>query len=400
MAEKLTAAFKKSPRQQQGFSLLSILAAVIISIPLFTTLSRMTSDAHKQTKNTVTAQHLKTVSDAAVKYIQDNTAAVQGNCTATTPLVITIDMLKNTNYLAAAFSGVNPYAQTTQVEVLQPSPNNLDAKVITIAGNVIPDELAPTIATRIGAAGGYTPANTPTVAQGAFGGWTAPLIYNTQPGAGHLVSLLYFNNGQLVTDNLRRHSVPGHPELTSMYTPLNMRAKATANTSDALCVVGDDTTYGRIATDTNGAVLSCQLGIWKKQGLISILANRNITNSDFQPVNPGFSFPCPALTLDSHVAQYDYVFASEFTTRVDAILSGYGVGTSISTTIYIDTSFCSRDRGSSTTGETIRASGSAACAQTIPAGNHTLTLCISWNGIVSESEKFVGSILITEMEII
>jgi hypothetical protein len=174
--------------------------------------------------------------------------------------------LVNTNYLSPAFKDINPYGQTTQVEVLQPSAGNLDTKVITIGGITIPDTQGPDIATKVGAAGGFIPSTAPTTAKGSYGGWTETLANNTKPGAGHLVGLLYFSNGQLITDFLHRHSVAGHPEANAMYTPLNMKAIAVEDTSDALCIVGDATTYGRIAADATGAVLSCQNGVWKKQG--------------------------------------------------------------------------------------------------------------------------------------
>lgn len=253
-------------KKQRGSTLLEVLVTTAILSASLIGLARMSNDAHKQTKNTVTAQQFKQVMDASNRYVQDNYAIIQGTATDIAPAVITTAMLKATNYLPAGFSGTNPYGQSVQVEVLQPTSGNLQAVPITTGGTAIPDVEAPSVATKIGAGGGYTPAANPTVANGPYAGWSLPLVNYTQPGAGHLVGLLYFNNGQLVTDYLRRHAVPGHPEANSMYTPLNMKALAVEGTSDALCIVGDATTYGRIAADAVGAVLSCQTGIWKKQG--------------------------------------------------------------------------------------------------------------------------------------
>lgn len=253
-------------KKQRGIGLLEVLAAITILSASVLGLARMAGDANTQNKGTITAQHFKQVMDASSRYVQDNTAVIQAAATATSPVVITVQMLKTTNYLSSAFRGKNPYGQTVQVEVLQPVPGNLQAISITMGGTAIPDGDAPAVATKVGASGGYTAVANPTVAQGSYAGWLMPLTYNTQPGAGHLVGMLYFNNGQLVSDYLRRHAVPGHPELNTMYTPINMKAIATENTSDALCIVGDATTYGRIAADANGAVLSCQNGTWRRPG--------------------------------------------------------------------------------------------------------------------------------------
>lgn len=252
-------------KKQQGFTLLSLLATLSIVSVLLVQWARMATDAQKQTKETVAAQHFKQIMDASVKYIQDNYAIIEANATPTAPAIITTAMLINTNKLPASFTGINPYRQAVQVEVLQPTSGNFQAVAISTGGTPIPDVQAPRVATKIGASGGYTPSNNATTAQGSYGGWTMPLTYNTQPGAGHLVGLLYFSNGILVNDYLRRHAVPGHPELTSMYTPLSMKAVATVDTNDSRCPAGDATAIGNIAVDTSGAILTCQ-GKWKKQG--------------------------------------------------------------------------------------------------------------------------------------
>lgn len=255
-----------TPIKEKGFTLLEVLGAIVITSMLTVPFIQMANNGSKQTKDTATAQHLKMVMDASARYVQDNAAIIQSNATATTPAVVTVDMLVNTNYLSPAFKDTNPYGQTTQVEILQPSAGNLDTKVITIGGITIPDTQGPGIAAKVGAAGGFTPSSAPDTAKGSYGGWTETLANNTKPGAGHLVGLLYFSNGQLITDFLHRHSVAGHPEANAMYTPLHMKALATEDTSDALCSVADATSYGRIAADATGAVLSCQSGVWKKQG--------------------------------------------------------------------------------------------------------------------------------------
>uniref|UniRef100_UPI001267F19C shufflon system plasmid conjugative transfer pilus tip adhesin PilV n=1 Tax=Methylobacter sp. BBA5.1 TaxID=1495064 RepID=UPI001267F19C len=130
--------------------------------------ARMAGEAQKQTRDTVTAQHFKAVLDASTRYIQDNWAIIQANATPTAPAVITTAMLSATGYLPAGFNGTNPYGQTLRTEVLEPSAGNLQATVISMAGNAIPAGQAPRIAAKVGAGGGYTPTATPTTAQGGI----------------------------------------------------------------------------------------------------------------------------------------------------------------------------------------------------------------------------------------
>jgi len=215
--------------KQKGFGLLEVLGALVVGSMLFGGYARMASEAQKQTRDTVTAQHFKAVSDASTRYIQDNWSAIQAAATPTVPVVVTTAMLTSTGYLPAGFSSTNPYNQTLRTEILEPSAGNLQATVISMNGTTIPAGQAPRIAAKVGAGGGYTPTATPTTAQGAFGGWSMPLVNITRPGAGHLVGLLYFNNGQLISDYLRRHSVPGHPEVNQMFTTLDMNGQTLNN---------------------------------------------------------------------------------------------------------------------------------------------------------------------------
>jgi hypothetical protein len=51
-----------------------------------------------------------------------------------------------------------------------------------------------------------------------------------------------------------------------MSTPLHMTAVVTENASDTLCAVADAQTWGRIAVDANGRVMSCTAGQWRPSG--------------------------------------------------------------------------------------------------------------------------------------
>uniref|UniRef100_A0A1A9VZ53 Shufflon_N domain-containing protein n=1 Tax=Glossina brevipalpis TaxID=37001 RepID=A0A1A9VZ53_9MUSC len=73
----------------------------------------------------------------------------------------------------------------------------------------------------IGASGGYIQGN---VAKGALGAWTEKLsaFGGFNPGEGHVVMAGFYANGAVVNDYLYRKAVPGHPELNTMSTALDM----------------------------------------------------------------------------------------------------------------------------------------------------------------------------------
>ena len=246
----------------------------------------MSSDSGKQLKGTATAQNFKQVYDAGTRYIKDN----YGLLLASTPTVITTSMLVSAGYLTPTYSGLNPFAQSTSINITQPVANNLQAVVITSNGNAIPEAMAPVIVSKIGSSGAYFPVLTPNIAKGAFGGWSLDLT-GTSTGAGHLAGLLFYNNGDLVSDYLQRHQVPGHPEVNEMFTAINMNSNdinsannvntanvnASSNVAANTFQVNGVSTAGQgcspnglVAQDGSGALLSCVSGVWTGYGGIGV----------------------------------------------------------------------------------------------------------------------------------
>lgn len=250
-------------RFSRGFISIEVLITLIVVIGgMILGLQWLQSDSDQKI-NQAAADHAKQIGDAASRYIKDNYSTVVA---AAQPLVIYTPATIS-SYLPSNFSTTSPYGQTYSIRVYQPSANKLETMVVTTGGETIDEIGARKIAQLMGAAGGYVSSANTAVAQGAYGGWQMSFAnYGATPGPGKLALALFFQDGALVSDYVYRNAVPGHPELNQMNTPLNMRAQATENTSDALCVVGDASTYGRIAVDGIGAVLSCQAGVWKRQG--------------------------------------------------------------------------------------------------------------------------------------
>ncbi|UNK03639.1 shufflon system plasmid conjugative transfer pilus tip adhesin PilV (plasmid) [Ralstonia insidiosa] len=168
---------------------------------------------------------------AAAQYVQDNGTSIAAIATPTVPVTITTAMLISSGYLPNGFSTTNVFGQTWQLQVLQPTAGTLQSVVQSVGGRAIADTVQLVqIAAQAGAQGGFVPyagqngdaTMTPANAYGAYGAWKLPLTNFTNPGSGHLVSLLAFTGVSANNSYLYRVQVPGHPELNNMQTDLGM----------------------------------------------------------------------------------------------------------------------------------------------------------------------------------
>jgi hypothetical protein len=181
-------------------------------------------------KTAATAQQLAIINKAAQQYVQDNAASLAAIASATTSVSVTPSMLSAAGYLPANFGATNPFGQTWLVQVLQPSAGKLQTLVTSQGGVAISDtKQLVQIAAQAGAQGGFVPyanqagqAFNTNNAYGSYGGWNVPLTGYTNPGSGHLASLLSFANAQTNNSYLYRVSVPGQPQLNNMQTDLGL----------------------------------------------------------------------------------------------------------------------------------------------------------------------------------
>lgn len=263
-------------KKQAGVTLIELIVAISIMSAMAVGLNSLIDQAGEDTRASVTALHLKTVGDAANRYIKDNYAAVTGAATATAPVLIRISDLLAGGYLTAGYAVKNPHGQDTCVLVLEPTANNLTAIAVTEAGETIDDLTLGQIAATIGGAGGgvYSTAN--TTIRGAMGGYSfgvgnfvnannltqkcdgtagAPTL-----AAGHPMMALWFADGDSVSATLYRDAVPGNTALNTMNTPIIMGA-GTVQTANGAC-----TTIGAMGRDNTGKVLMCDGANWKAQG--------------------------------------------------------------------------------------------------------------------------------------
>lgn len=172
------------------------------------------------------------VNKAAAQYVQDNALTFVAQASANAPVTVPLSALINAHYLPAGFAQSNVFGQIWQLQVLQPTNGQLEAIVESTQGRPVADPVQLVqIAAQTGAQGGFVPyagqngdaTVTPNNAYGAYGAWTVPLTTGfTNPGSGHLVSLLAFSGVQANNSYLYRVQVPNHPELNSMQTDLGL----------------------------------------------------------------------------------------------------------------------------------------------------------------------------------
>jgi hypothetical protein len=272
---------------------LGVLFAILVGMLVLPNFGRYQQMSNDNSRATATAQQQQQLYAAAASYIEQNATAVQAACNATTPAVITVGMLQGVNLLSPAFNGVNPFGQTWEVQVLQPSAGILQALVMATGGTAIPDVQASKIATLMGASGGFIPLNDSgtyaggsATARGSFAGWTISTANYSSVAGGQPSALLSFNNGQLVSNYLYRNAVPGQPQLNQMGTAIDMVGNDLNNagtvngtslnvtqTAASGKVQLNDTFVensacgainGLVAKNALGELLSCQSGLWKK----------------------------------------------------------------------------------------------------------------------------------------
>jgi hypothetical protein len=228
----------------------------------------------RQTMATVAALQMARIEKAAQGYITTYAATIEANATATNPATITVPMLVNTGYLPNGFQQNNPYGQTWEVQVLQPSAGQLQALVLSVGGNPAPTRDMGKAAQIAGASGGVigggsgdtaVPGCNGGEACGVYAGWKVSTSgYSAQPG--NLAALIEYSNGQVKNDYLYRTAVPGQPQLNTMQTNLDMGNNNINNAQNVN--VNQDVTLGNPGAAQGGspAGFAGQLGVDEQAG--------------------------------------------------------------------------------------------------------------------------------------
>lgn len=199
----------------------AIIAISIFLVIMSVIIIPLTSWVSDKTRATVAAAHAKRVQQAVNLFIKDNHAAIAATATATTPYIFGVPELISAGYLPSGFSNQNGFSATYQTRVFEPATDKLSSMTYLVGGVKITKSLARSIALGIGADGGIIEGSK---AQGSLGGWMVNLSsfgsYN--PGEGSVVIAGFYDDGVKISDYLYRKAVPGHPELNTMSTALDM----------------------------------------------------------------------------------------------------------------------------------------------------------------------------------
>jgi hypothetical protein len=145
-------------------SLIAFLYAMLAQIMTLPGALQQQNNALEVQTQVMTAQEETAILPAAQAYIQENLSSIQAIATATSPVTITVSQLTAANIgangLPNSFNSENPYGQTWQIQVLQPSAGNLQALLIGVGGpRKLLDREAAAIASDVGIAGGFVPQN-------------------------------------------------------------------------------------------------------------------------------------------------------------------------------------------------------------------------------------------------
>ncbi|SFV05818.1 shufflon system plasmid conjugative transfer pilus tip adhesin PilV [Pseudoduganella namucuonensis] len=269
-------------RRQQGMTVIETLAALAVASALLLGLSAMIDTSLDDAKGQQAALHQAQVVDGAHRYITANYADLMAATAGGAVAPVTVAELRAGGFLPDGFSSTNVFSQTSCVLVRQSAAGKLNALVAAFGGTAIPERDLAQVAMQAGQGGGYISAAAPGTARGASwqlatsdyrdvpcGGVTV-LTGAAADDGGHLVSSLFYDGpGQLTQDFLYRNAVPGRPELNQMNTPLHLAPGTGAqavedDATDPRCTAASGS--GKLAVDASGRMLSCQAGVWRRQG--------------------------------------------------------------------------------------------------------------------------------------
>lgn len=218
---------------QAGFTAVEAMGALLGFLILLPALYTLWDSGVTEMKKRAVARHLTEVTDAAVSYGRKHYNALIDQSTATSGPTITIETLRQEEFLSENFNTLNPWRQAYKIYSREPKEGELQLVILTEGGlGHEPDNpkfgnaIVPSTAAL--AQGGFIPTGLngqPTgQLQGAYSAWRLNLAAMgiPSPGAGHLGAVSNLSSFDVGHDYLYRVEVPGHPELNEMWTELDM----------------------------------------------------------------------------------------------------------------------------------------------------------------------------------
>lgn len=241
----------------------------------------------------VMATHANSFNEAAKNYIADHTDTIATSATATSPVLITPDLLKSNGYLQSGFFNNNSYGQTYVTAVVKNAKmnNTLQALTCTTGGSQIPYKGMRSISTHISGMGGYV--NQDNVATGAYGGWQSNTTdFGVNCTTGHIaIALSSEVLGTVIqeSDRLYRYQVNGRPDLNKMHTSIDLGS----NNLNSVATLNGQT--GSFSGNVNAANVNTSSNVTASGSVAAngnVSANSNVTagngitaNSDIRSNN-------------------------------------------------------------------------------------------------------------------
>ena len=273
--------------RQRGITAIETVGALALGSIMLIGLTKMIDTSMDDLKGQQTAHYHAQVVAAARAYIKAEYKDLKDK-TYDPPIIVEVPLatLKAENFLPESFSLTNNYGQQTCILVRQPAKESgkLDALVVTWGGQKIGDKDIAAIAAKAGKGSGYITSAAPTVARGSS--WSMAtdayrgkacvnggpqVLTGTDDDGGHLVSNLFYDGpGQLATDFLHRHRVPGQDELNKMLTPILFNKLDDPYEKGAVDRIEDDASdhcgyHAAIAFNSSRELMTCETdGKWRR----------------------------------------------------------------------------------------------------------------------------------------
>lgn len=247
-------------KQDDGFVAMSVGAGLLVVLVMASLASRYMNDYLKAREWQVVTMQTNRFTQAATSYVGRFYPTVLASATTTTPVTVTVPMLKNTGLLPASFSETNSYGQQYQAMIMRNPQNQelLQGMVVSQGGNALPFPALSQISKAITAGfGGYIEDGQTAI--GAMRSWRIALSsYGVSSGRGHLAVLLStddLSGAREDGDRLYRFQVNGRPELNKMQTAIDMGGNNLNNTGtvNANTVAAQQGNFG-VSLVSNGPI--------------------------------------------------------------------------------------------------------------------------------------------------
>ena len=121
-------------QNQQGFTLLEMLGALIIIGMMLYALTDVWQQGSRMAEQAQAAWHIKTVNDATERYIKQNYETLLSSSSASSGPRITIEDLLDADLPPDGFQDSNVWGQSYEIYIRRPQDNTLSSVILTTGG--------------------------------------------------------------------------------------------------------------------------------------------------------------------------------------------------------------------------------------------------------------------------